>query len=502
MNNRMQSVLVKRFLVFAILSAFSSISLLHANAYVDLPVFYKAPHFTLPTQHDYGDGSTILTVRYGFGNTRKAWDLKEARGPLLSAYGPFNIVKLGTGLEGKRVGSTTEKYWNNLFDQNCDPQELKGVFDTEFKECDGRVNFCGRFDTDEVGIFLRHHVMWGFFVQVYVPYREVKLTCIQHKNLGAKILVKDKFGNDLTDKDGTAVTVNLDDFIDGKNAHDSTMTGDGGLPRILSENDFCIPLKADYRHTGIADILIAGGWAGHKCFESGLMTALGGEVMAGVLAPAAGDRPNNRVFSVPLGYENFWGVRIQMKGYVTVAEKLSVGGHVGINTFFRQNRCFRTTSDICQNGWIMLERVHANVDYGHIWDLAGFVKANRFWRGFSAYAGYSFTKQERTHLRVRDCDFLKSTRRTKLPEKQPNTDPEGRCARIVSQEEIAEQNNFFSIWTQQTLHFGAQYDLGAHQLKYCAPVIGISYDFAHMGKHAWSTEMFSGTLGLTCNWWF
>ncbi len=443
---------------------------------IDLPQFYRAPFFQESFNTAYDKYTTGLSVRYGHGDTHRGWNAHEEGRPLLSIYGDMDITNLGTYVNSPDnvidpEGHTMTNYWGGA---NYNPQTSPTpIFPPNYIKADkndGLISYRGHFEIDEWDFTVQQDIFWGFFVQVYVPYRDVKLDKIAYKNLGNDILIG---------QDAAKTKVNISDFM--------AATDNGTLNNVLSAMKFG-QWQKPFKKCGIGDILLSAGWHGSGDPQSPIIKRLSGEVQLGVLIPTSGKTDLSKPFAIPLGSANSTAIDGRVSLYVQLFDFLGLGANGGGLVFFTQERDLRVKTDIKQDGWIFLEPSFGKVDYGPQWDVGAYVQLG--FKGAIAKIGASYLHQEDVDLSIHDNDLLKNYRAQQLNQWDPihNVWPN-----IVSVNKIVDTDKKLKNWEYYTLNFIGGYTL---ELKSVCPTIFVEYDYPVYGKHSFKTGMFGGTLSV------
>ncbi|MFA5306990.1 MAG: hypothetical protein WC365_06095, partial [Candidatus Babeliales bacterium] len=99
---------------------------------LDLPNFYRASFFQTEPTDKTKNWTTLISARLATGKTSHSYDVHEHKRPLFSERGPFNLVRLGIGLQ--TPGALTQTYWN---------QDQTGIFDnlTNLGPNDGMADY-------------------------------------------------------------------------------------------------------------------------------------------------------------------------------------------------------------------------------------------------------------------------------------------------------------------------------------------------------------------------
>jgi hypothetical protein len=443
--------------------------LVHA---LDLPQFYRATFFQTEPTDKTKNWATLVSARLATGRTRDSFDVHDHKRPLYSLHGPFNLVRLGFGLENP--GVVTTQYWNKR------PLEA-GLFDnlTNLGPDDGTADYSGRFKINAYDFELKQNLFWGFYAHVYMPVRDVKVDQIAVHRRGAQFI------------NTPGGPENMDTFIAEK------------LPLICQEAGL-EPFSSRFKKSGISDVVVSAGW--QKCAELSrkeLLTSLSGFAQVGLLIPAASEHDLDNVFAIPLGYDNNYGVLIQGGAETCVLNFVSVGLQAEATIFFRDNRQRRMMTDPAeqQNGWIVLEnKAWIGFDQGTVWDVGVYAKFDKLFKGFYATIGYSYAKQEPTKYHVKSDWFLENITNYREQYTPGDTDW-GFDYYFTSKDDIANSDSRLRGWDIQTLHFLVGYD-AAVVLKSWGPFVQIEYDYPIAGKFVWPTDMIGGTVGASATWKF
>ncbi|MCK4517387.1 hypothetical protein KAT92_01310 [Candidatus Babeliales bacterium] len=414
---------------------------------IDLTPFYRAALFQGEAKRDVADWTTHVDFRYAEGSTGQSWNTQEVKTWLFDAYGPFDITKLGIQLE--TIDPATMPETKKYLEEGGTGENITG-------KTIGDVHFTGTFRVEELNLTLQQNFLYGLYMQLHLPFREIKLNNINFIN------------TDTTRIEG------YDSFI---NDH---------LDDILAENNI-LPYQTPINKTELSDPLISLGWHGHCNFSEGPVNALRGYLQAGILIPTGSRTKTNQVFSLPFGFNKHWGVHARGNAHATIWKKLVIGANAGVTIFLTQTYDQRLTTSTLQNGWISLEKGKVSVDQGTEWDVTAYLKAERLVGGLSAGGGYSYTQQEKTLLTLKDDRVLKTALANN---------------KIKNKNEVINTNDRLSLWYQHVLHAYAQYDFKAHTTSKLAPKFEVAYHYPILGKHSWTTDMWSGTASLAFNWAF
>ncbi len=432
---------------------------------LDLPNFYRASFFQTEPTDKTKDWATLISARLAAGKTSHSYNVHEDRRPLFSQRGPFNLVRLGIGLQ--TPGPLTQTYWN---------QNQTGIFDnlTNLGPNDGMADYSGRFKINEYDFELKQNLFWGFYLHGYLPVRDIKIDHIKPHRRGAEI-INTSYG-----------PVNMDTFISEK------------LPVIMHEAGLK-PMRT-FKKSGVSDGVVSLGWQkSAELSKKEFLTSLSGFAQAGFLIAGASQADVDNSFAVPLGYNHDYAALIQGGLETCVLNFVTVGLQGEATIFIRDNarRRLMTDKNKQQNGWIILEKpAWVGNDQGTVWDVGVYARFDKLFKGFYATIGYSYTKQETTIYRVKQNWFLQT-----VIEQNQNEANWGTNYYMISQNNVANGDRRLRGWNTQTLHLLAGYDASV-LLKSWGPFIRIEYDYPFLSKFMWPADMIGGTLGVSATWNF
>lgn len=445
-----------------------------ASPTVDLPVFYRTPFFCGEVQHKVTDWSTKIMVRYGQGSTWDSINGQSKKRALFNGVGPLDIVRLGFGTNiDQTTQPITYQYWghgNNtahpLF--NNSPQPLP-------TNNDGKISLHGKCDVQDIGIELTQTAKYGFFGQIYAPVRSVKINHVSYKNLGSQTF---------------AGMPNMEVFLQP----------DGDFNTVLAEHDIH-PFTKSFKKTGITDVTAALGWHGYTKINSDIIKNLGGDMQLGVLLPLSGDLDRSYVAAIPLGYRKNIGALARVNGEVDVLDWISAGASGNVILFFDKKQELQmrtydagTPAGGIQSGWLRLGSGFATVNMGTIWGFGAYVRIKPFIKGVSLFCGYSFTREEKIELTVKDSNF--SVMLTLVP-----PDTSGVPAVLTAsthgddQNEVVRTDPRLRPWEMHVLHCGATIEFGESKAIF-SPRLQVEYNYPFDANATFKTPMTAGTAGL------
>lgn len=424
----------------------------------DQPQFYRVPLFqSIPTKA-VQDWRTTVQARIGDGSTNSAYDSHEHKTALLSAYGLWDVLRLGRNLENITTKIQTYLLWGTAGAWK-DPDTIVPAL----APLDGKIDVSGHFHLTELDLSLQQNLLWGFYAQVYAPLKWIKIDKITPTNRGA-----------------AAVNgINVANFL--------TTT----LPTILKENGFK-PFDSRFKKSGIGDLAINVGWQAHKDQSGKMIKSIGGMVQAGVIVPTGAERDEDLVVAVPLGYNGHVGYSARGALEIGLWDIVTLGAQFGSTIFSTCDQKRRLVTDKKQQGWLYLEKGFVRVDQGSIWDLGAYAKFDQLGNGIAIVAGYSFTRQEESSLFVRDANYLKTASKAAADAALNAPYPP-----LISPNDYANADVRLDGWQYQALHLAIWYDATVDAKKKWAPIVKLEYAYPINGRYSFATDMFAGSLGLS-----
>ena len=438
----MEIRIVSKFFLFGILTVSTSLSS------VDLQNFYRPPKFQGETKTSVTERGTFIDASFSKGSARRGFDTEENKKDLFNIYGPTSMKNLAVNLEGVTAAAKPKTY--TFKNGNATTSNAAASLGN------GDIGFKGKFSLEEITLNFHQNIAWGLYGQIHLPIRKASISQI-----------------------GWVQTATTDsDHLSTKNFVET------GLDNVLAEYGIQ-PYQTPFNKTGLADALISVGWNGCHEISDSFLNKLKGFVQAGLLFPTTPKRDISRVFSVPLGYDKHWGFNARGNIDATIWSKLVVGANVGALVFMKRTYDMRLTTTSTQNGWMVLERGKASVDPGSIWDIGFYAKGERIFKGLSALAGYSYAQREKTLLRVKDSNFLKTALIS---------------GNAKSKDHEANSNKILHKWLFHTLHFYINYDFKAHSKSALAPLFEFSFNMPLLGKHSFNMDTYEGRVALSSSW--
>ena len=421
----------------------------------DSTPFYRATLAQGTPTRSVQDWASQLDARISSGSTYKAWDHDERKVDLFHAHGNFAMKYLGENMEGLSSGGSKSTTYAQLREVGHDSSSDAGGSITQLYS--GDVRFKGHFRMRELDLCYKQNIKYGFYIQAYAPLREAKINAIDYVNT-------------LTSSSENAT---LDTFLDDT------------LDTVLSENGLN-PIKSNWGKSGISDVIVSAGWHGMEENVGWILDSFRGFFQIGAIIPCASRRSLDYVFEVPLGHNGHWGVNMHAQAQAVLWKWFAVGVTTDASVFLSKKYMRRMQTSINQNGWIQLEKGLASVNPGNVWNLGAYLGVDRVFGGFSAYAGYTYAKEEKTTLEVHDTAFLATA---------------AAADQYFSKNQQVNADERLEGWYQHQLVLQAEYDFAAHSTKF-APRLNLFYTLPIRGEYAFVTSVIGGTLGLQIGWSF
>jgi hypothetical protein len=425
-------------LILALITPWSTIS-------IDNHHFYRASNFfyiyTEPRLER--PWLTSFNTYISQGSTSKARGSCEAdiccKGhvDLLQIFGLANMHMLGAGVPGKDLTNPVDIALTNL--------ALLPASNPHF----GKFAFTGNFSLTELNLFYTQNFDQGFFMQAHLPVRKMSITCIKCC--------------DLTPSTPACLSSESHEWQTFLHLFNSTLQK--------------YNLNIDgFKKQGIGDTCILLGWT-NSYQDTEVLDFVDTTIRTGILIPTGDTKNENKVFDIPLGYNDHFAISLSFDIALGALEWTTIGFHLGTLLFKDKKKCLRLKTDFNQSGPIILAKGVAEVDKGSLWDASIYCKADHFVKGCSLLFGYTFARQRPDSLKLvclADCA----------------PDPSLSCNDCI-----------LRGWKMHTLHFMLDYDFTKKHSVY-GPHIGFFYNIQVGGERVFETNMGGGNIGVDFGWKF
>lgn len=399
---------------------------------IDNPHFYRATNMFLEPrlEHDY---LTSFTATLGGGSTSKGRSCSNDIVPLFDIYGTHVIQELNTNTIYQNPDNTYDQLLNNL-------AALPTRADFATLSIDGSFNIL------EANLSFAQNLAKGLFLFFYLPVRKLKISDITFTDLSPN-----------------------DTIFPNKNT-----------PEWQQVLQVFNPLLANYgintcatTSTGVGDLTSYLGWT-HNYQETKTIDFIDYTFMTGFLAPTGKKRNEDKLFSLPTGYNGHWGFPLCGMLSFGCYEWITIGGYLNTLFFVNTDHVMRLKTDCSQNGIIKLACADVSVHKGPLVNTGIYLKADHFGHGFSFTTAYSFASQQKDHLSFKNpTAFDRST---------------------------INDDSMLAGWNMHTFNFALEYDF-AREGKKVGNRIGLFYNLQIAGARTFNTNVTGGSYGLDIGWY-
>ncbi len=197
---------------------------------------------------------------------------------------------------------------------------------------------------------------------------------------------------------------------------------------------------------------------------------------AGVLFPTGKKVDTDEVFSIPYGYNGHWAIPLSLDIACGGYDWLTFGYHADALFFLKRKQCLRmrTPNEAC-TGILVLGKGLAEVEYGTVWRMGTYIKADHFYNGLSVLLAFSYEQKNKST--VSPCDT------TRFNFAQVNADLR------------------FQKWARSIVHFLFEYDFTQCD-SFAGTRLGVFYDLEMTGQRVFNINTAGGYLGIDVNWCF
>lgn len=417
----------RKSVIFFLLSLSMSLSI----ECIDNPHFYRSTNMLFDEPRIEHDHLSSFDVTIGSGSTSQSINSSHQKTFLYNLYGGINATALALNVPSIDPTNQYETIVNDL---------AKIGHNGSF----GNLSAGGTFSIIEANVSYVYNLAKGFLLLCHLPIRSLS--------------TKHPFFIDLS-PDGTATPnkkspewlLFLSSFDDVMNYYniDTSPTTDKGL----------------------GDLSLLTGWT-HNYQKTKTLDFIDITVIGGILFPTGKKRDENKLFSLPLGYNGHWGFPLNgmlsfgAYGWLT----LGLYGHTIL--FAKNNSSLRVQTSSEQSGIIMLASETATIDKGAAWNTGLILKADHFMYGLSFITGYAYSGERKNRL-------------SQSPHSALNT----------------KKNLALHGWNMHTLHFNFEYDF-TKENSIIGPRIGLFYNYQLGGTRVFQTNITGASLGLDIVWHF
>lgn len=426
-------VMISYIRIFLFIIGLSIIS--HCSAAYDNGHFYRATNAFFEPRLER-DCLTSFLITLGGGSTDDALNACGQTVPLFDIYGFNNMQQLGVGVPNKNL-------------QNNNDLILIQLANLPTNDTFGKLSICGRFSIVESNIFLSQNFTDGFFMQVHLPIRNLKVSDINFIDISPGTSLCNPFNGRCPNTNTPIWQTFLNNF-----------------GNILNQYGISV---APFNKTGIGDLTVLFGWTiNYQKMEA--LDYIDASIRFGFLAPTSPKTSINDLFALPLGYDGHWGFPLSFDLAIGAYQWATIGGHIDAIIFADTDRFLRMKTSLAQRGIIKLAAGCAQESRGTLWNGNVYFKADHVIQGFSLLLGISFTKQNESSL-TPSCN-------------QPFFDPV-----------IVNSDAMLQGWKMYTFHVAAEYDFTCND-SYYGTKVGIFYNGNVGGERIFRTGVVGGQFGI------
>lgn len=395
---------------------------------LDNPHFYRATNMFLEPRLEHDDFSTF-NVTLGGGSTSRGRSNHNTLVPLFDIYGKHTFKTLPMPLDPQNP------FDNLLIELNKLPS--RPHFAT--------VSIDGTFSIIEANLSLAHNLRHGLFLFFHLPVRKLKVS------------------------DVTFIDLSPDDIIFPNKNTPQWQTIFQNIGPLLHHYHLNINPTTT---VGVGDLSSWLGWT-HNYQETRILDFIDFTFMTGFLAPTGKQKNENKLFSLPTGYNGHWGFPLCSAASIGFYEWVTIGGYLNTLFFINKNRIMRVKTDLEQSGIIKLARANVSEHRGPLIHTGCYFKADHVGHGVSVTAAYSFASQQKSSLTAHNPALFDST--------------------IINSDEMLKR------WNMHTLNFLAEYDF-AREGSTVGNRIGLFYNLQLAGSRVFDTNIFGGSYGIDISW--
>ncbi len=379
-----------------------------------LPVQFYAPKMFLAEPRIQKDWLSSLDVTISEGATTHSLNNIGQRVPLLDIYGNHSINPMLHTIEP------------------CS---------AHLPIINATASLCARFRFNQTLFCAIQNYINGFFVSLFLPIRYLSIIWPQFI--------------DCTDisQTNTALAKELGGFFNHYGLH-----------------------KNKTSSVGVGDMvaLIGRTWS---LFSNPYLDFIDISAQMGLLLATSKQRNEDRILSLPLGFDGHWGCLGAGDISFGAFEWVTLGMHVDLIAFIPHNGDMYIKTNMSESGIIFLSK--RSVRRFRLPQISSgiYIKADHFARGFSFTMAYTFTYQGKTHLSLVGSHENHSS------------------------SSLLSHDTRFAHWYSSVMHCSLEYDFTS-RTDIVGPRIGIFYDTPISGKNIFLTPALTGQVGIDITWNF
>lgn len=399
---------------------------------VDNPHFYRATNTIFNEPRIEHDHLTSLDITLAGGSTNKSRNSYHDIVPLFDLYGITNIRTLTLNTPNQDPSNPYQQILDNL-----------ATITTE--DTFATLSVDGTFKIIESNLSYTHNLPKGFLIYFHLPVRNLQ---IQHPTF-------------------TDLSPNFP-AIPNKNTPEWQQFLDTFIPIMNNYGINTCPTN----QTGIGDFTTLIGFT-HNYQDTKVLDFIDGTITLGMLTPTGKKKNENKLFSLPLGYNGHWGFPLNGTISIGTYEWITLGAYAHALFFLKNNRSIRLKTSEEQSGIIKLAADNTTIKKGTIWNTGIILKADHFIYGLSFMAAYSYAGEQKSHLTPCNTNLFNTA--------IANTDP------------------MLKGWNMHTVNLLVEYDFAKQNSK-IGPRLGVFYNCQVGGTRVFKTNVTGGSFGLDIGW--
>ena len=125
----------------------------------------------------------------------------------------------------------------------------------------------------------------------------------------------------------------------------------------------------------------------------------------GLMIPSGVQKDEDKLLSMPAGFDGSWGVPIKVGGWVDFKKYFQMGFDAHVLALLDRAKMRRLKTNVAQTDLFLLNKGHARKNHGLHWQAHWWAFASEFYKGFFAKASYQFVMHHGDSLFSKDEKF-------------------------------------------------------------------------------------------------
>jgi len=226
---------------------------------------------------------------------------------------------------------------------------------------------------------------------------------------------------------------------------------------------------------GLSDSTLFIGWS-YSYEDTTYFDFIDTTLKTGVLFPTGKKADIDELFSIPYGYNGYWGIPFSGDMSVGAYDWLTLGAHLDAVFFIPREQCLRLrTAKESPQGLIVLEKGMARVGEGIVWRAGLYTKADHICNGLSLLAGFTYEQQNKDSVCPKDT--------------------------ILFPKSLTHNDERFEKWARSIFHALIEYDFTREDATTGAR-FSVFVDIELSGLRTFNINTSGGYLGVDCTWSF